>query len=69
MGDHIGHLGDHKKPYDIMGFEEFRGKLSVRELWVSEWVVEYWGAYATKIGSGCKLNILGMKAGLKYSFL
>ena len=32
IGDHIGHLGDHKKPYDIMGFEEFRGKLSVREL-------------------------------------
>ena len=30
MGDHIGHLGDHKKPYDIIGFEEFRGKLSVR---------------------------------------
>ena len=38
MGDHIGHLGDHKKPYDIMGFEEFQGKLSVPELLVSEFV-------------------------------
>ena len=52
MGDHIGHLEEHKKPYNIMGFQEFCGKLSVRELWVSEWVscdfVEFWGAYAPK---------------------
>ena len=44
MGDHKGHLEEHKKPYNIMGFQEFCGKLSVRELWVvsCEWVVILW---------------------------